>query len=304
MSTIRAVGLVVYTYGVLEERLETLWDWFRGVEAWMGHAFAEYCFTPRDKESRRIWKATRQNREKLFERLKAEQPWFVLYLGWPAATLKGRAYQTEGVHAWLKSQRQPPKGGASNRSPSYLSLIAHRSLLERESSVDGFLQLAASGWRAADGVYGFIDVETEVQPQADLIHNFDHLLSDLIAREYFEEFRVWQWLKPHLDRRVWKAFWGNLLGAEHLRRLGGIEELRRTDAPLRRRLPEFEEQSYQEGLRILRNCACYDRWLDLDNHGVLLAQSESPLSWYSHKGQQCRRDLDEALAKISLRADG
>jgi len=304
MSTIRAIGLVVYTYCVLEDRLEAIWNWFQEIEAWSGHTFSEYGFSPHGKVSRRVWKATHENRMKLHDRLREEQPWYVLSFGWPAGTLNSRAHITGGVDAWLKSQRQPWKGGAAYRSPSYIAVIAHSDLFGRADSADGFLQLAASAWRLVDGVYGFVDVETGVPPQADLIDNFDCLVSDLIPPRYLGEFQAWQDLMPHVDRRVWKAFWGNLLGAEHLRRLGGIEELRRTDAPLRRRLPEFEEQSYQEGLRILRNCACYDRWLDLDNHGVLLAQSESPLSWYSHKGQQCRRDLDEALAKISLRADG
>lgn len=303
MDTIRAVGLVVYAYGVLEERLEALWDWFGEVEAWVGQPFAEYYFTPRGKQSLRIWKATRQNRERLLERLRVEQPWFVLDLGWPAGTLKARAYQTEGADVALKSREQPWKGGADYCWPSYLSLIAHRSLLEREGSVDGLLQLAMSAWRAIDGVYGFIDIETGVPPQADLIHTFDHLLSNLITPEYDQEFTAWQLLRSYLDRRVWKAFWGNLLGAEHLIRLGGIEELRRSDAPYRRRLPEFEQQAYREGTRILQESSGYHRWLDLDNQGVLLTLSESPLTWYDHDEQQRRQALDKALTKIALRTD-
>ncbi len=303
MDTIRAVGLVVYTYGVLEERLGTIWDWFGEVEAWMRHPLAEYGFTPRGKQSLRIWKATRQNRERLLDRLRVEQPWFVLNFGWPAGTLKARAYQTEGGDVALKSREQPWKGGARYRSPSYLSLIAHRNLLEHEGSVDGFLQLAVSAWRAVDGVYGFIDVETGVPPQADLIHNFDHLLSNLIPPEYEAEFTAWQLLRPNLDPRVWKAFWGSLLGPEHLIRLGGIEELRRSDAPFRRRLPEFEQRAYREGTRILQGSDGYHRWLDLDNKGVLLTLSESPLTWYGRREQQRRQALDRALAQIALHAE-
>ena len=40
MRTIRAIGLVVYTYGVMEERLEVLRRWFDAVEAWLGQPFA------------------------------------------------------------------------------------------------------------------------------------------------------------------------------------------------------------------------------------------------------------------------
>jgi len=300
MRTIRAIGLVVYTYGVMEERLEVLRRWFDAVEAWLGQPFAEYGFAPRGKESLRVWKATEHNRERLVERLRVERPWFVLDFGWPAGTLKARAYKTGGVDVALKSREQPWKGGTSYRSPSYLSLIAHRNLLEQGNCVEGLLQLATSAWQAIDGVYGFIDVETGVPPQADLIHNFDQLLSNRIPPEYFAEFKAWQLLQPSLDRRVWKAFWGNLLGAEHLRRLGGIEQLRRGDA-LRRRLPEFERQAYQEGLEALESCECYQKRSELTDGGVLLTLSESPLSWDDAEVQKRRQRLDATLAAIALR---
>lgn len=75
MSTVEAVGLVVYTYDVLEERLDAIWAWFQAVEAWAGHVFTEYGFSPREKQSLRIWKATQKNRANLLERLRTEQPW-------------------------------------------------------------------------------------------------------------------------------------------------------------------------------------------------------------------------------------
>ncbi len=38
--TVRVVGMVIYTYAVLEERLDPLWAWLHRVKAWAGHSFA------------------------------------------------------------------------------------------------------------------------------------------------------------------------------------------------------------------------------------------------------------------------
>jgi hypothetical protein len=83
MSQIRAVGLVVYTYGELEKSAETLWDWLQQVEEWSGEPFAEFLLAPRGRESRRVLRTTQRNLAGLYERLRSGEPWYLLALAWP-----------------------------------------------------------------------------------------------------------------------------------------------------------------------------------------------------------------------------
>lgn len=301
MSGIRAIGMVIYTYGILEERLDPLWDWLQRVEAWAGQRYAEFDFEPRAKESLRVWKATPKNLANLYHRLQVEQPWFVLNLGWPRGSL--RATSPQGVFVSVASEPQPKRGGESYRTPSYVYLEVTPEIIRQSATgVSGLLDLGIQAWAIADGVYGFIDVETGIPLQDNISRNVAHLFDSTVPPEYHREFRKWQELMPRLDKRVWKAFWGNFLGAEHLQELGGIRELRRAD-PLYRILPEYLEQAYQQGIRRLRESNGYHEWRELAKGGVLLTLSASPLEWFEKEVQERRVKLQEALEPIALRVE-
>jgi hypothetical protein len=184
--------------------------------------------------------------------------------------------------------------------PSYMALIAHPEvLMQSTTGVAGFLDLGARAWQIVNGVYGFIDVETGVSLQDDILRNFAHLFDSTVPPKYHQEFRKWQDLMPKLDKRVWKAFWGNFLGAEHLRQLGGIQEMRRAD-PRYRLLPEYLERAYQQGVERLRACDCYHEWRDLANGGVLLTLSASPLDALEVPVQARRARLQKALGQLAI----
>lgn len=301
MTGIRAVGMVIYTYGVLEERLDPLWDWLQRVEAWSGQRYAEFHFSPRAKHSLRVWKATPKNLANLYHRLQVEQPWFVLNLGWPRGTLDSVVPQ--GVFVSVGSEPQPERGTESYRRPSYIYLeVTPEVLLQSTTGISGFLDLGIQAWEIADGVYGFIDVETGIPLQDNISRNVAHLFDSTVPPEYHREFRKWQELMPKLDKRVWKAFWGNFLGAEHLRQLGGVQEMRRAD-PLYRLLPEYLEQAYQQGIERLRACDCYEEWRELAGGGVLLTLSSSPLDVLDPRVQERQRRLQAVLEPIALRID-
>lgn len=191
----------------------------------------------------------------------------------------------------------------SYRTPSYIYLQVHPEVLVRSpGGISGFLDLGMQAWAIVDGVYGFIDVETGIPLQDAISRNAFHLFDSTVPPEYHREFRKWQELMPRLDKRVWKAFWGNFLGAEHLQELGGIRELRRAD-PLYRILPEYLEQAYQQGIRRLRESNGYHEWRELAKGGVLLTLSASPLEWFEKEVQERRVKLQEALEPIALRVE-
>ncbi len=300
MKEIRVIGMVIYTYAILEERLEELWNWLKRVEEWSGQPYAEFHFSSRAKQSLRVWKATERNRAKLYDRLHAEQPWFVLDFGWPRGALDNVLSKTKGLDVALRSRPQPSRGGESYRSPSYIWLGMHPEVLIQSSTgVSGLLELGVQAWEIIDGVYGFIDVETGIPLRDDILRNAIHLFDSTVPKEYEMEFLLWVHARSELDKRVWKAFWGNFLGAEHLRQLGGIEEMRRAD-PLYRRLPEYLEQAYQQGRARLRESSCYHEWRDLAHGGVLLTLSESPLDWFEKQVQERKACLQEVFGQVAL----
>ena len=297
MNEIRAVGMVIYTYERLEQRLDPLWDWLHRVEQWAGRPYAEFHFSSRIKDSIRIWKATPKNRAQLYQRLQTEQPWFVLDFGWPQGSLRSIS---PPLYVCIASEPQPWHGGESYRTPSYVYIEAHpQVLLQSSEGIPGFLELGMQAWAIINGVYGFIDLETGLPLQDNISRNIHHLFDSTVPPEYHREFRAWQELMPKLDKRVWKAFWGNFLGAEHLRQLGGIQELRRAD-PLYQLRPEYLEQAYQRGKEILRASKSYVGWYELAGGGVLLTLSASPLEGLEKEVQERRERLQAVLAPIAL----
>jgi hypothetical protein len=295
---IRAIGMVVYTYVVLEERFEDIWHWFQDVETWAGQPYAEFHFSSRAKKSRRIWKATSTNRADLYQRLRVEQPWLTLHFGWPTGLL--RNYQTKGLFACAISYLQPRRGSERYRKPSYLALIVSPDILLRSTTgAPGLFQLGAQAWRTVGGVYGFVDVETGIPPQDHLSRNIDAFLSNLVPSDFYPELEKWHLLQSRLDRRVWKAFWGNFLSAEHLELLGGVREMRRSD-PHYELKAEYRERAYQQGIERLRGCGCHEQWRELANGGVLLTLSPSPLDWFEPQAQERRARLQEALGHLAI----
>jgi len=300
LSPIRAVGMVIYTYEILEERREALWAWLQQVEIWSGRQYAEFSFEPWSRKSIRVWKATPRNRENLYQRLQEEQPWCVLHLGWPRGALK--SYEVQRLEVVIKSWTGLRRETGS-RIPSHVYLKVHPDVLvESRGGVLGFLELGIRAWELIGGVYGFIDVETGVPLQDHLDRNVDRLYDSTVPPAYHREFRAWQDLESKLDRRVWKAFWGNFLGAEHLRQLGGIQALRRAD-PLYELKPEYLAQAYREGVERLRGSGAWVGWWELAGGGVLVTLSASPLEWGEAAVQARWQRLQALLRPISWEAE-
>lgn len=301
MGEPRVVGMVIYTYAILEERLEELWQWLASVEHWAGQPFAEFAFDSRAKESSRIWKASPKNRAILYQRLQTEQPWAGIDFGWPAGTLRSKPYKTRGMDVFIESRPQPQRGNESYRRPSYVCVEVHTDILRRSiSGVSGFIELGIDAWRIISGVYGFIDVETGTPLRDDFLRNAIHLFDTTVPPEYHQEFRAWQRLESDLDKRVWKAFWGNFLSAEHVRQLGGVQNMRHAD-PLYRLLPEYLEQAYKRGIERLQACHCIYQMYQLANGGVLLTLSKNPLTWSDIEVQRRANLLQNALGQLVLR---
>jgi hypothetical protein len=292
--------MVIYTYTVLEEHLEALWGWLHHVEHWSNQSFAEFGFDSHAKESHRVWKATAKNRVNLYQRLQVEQPWSILNLAWPAGTLRSSPFRMKGMDVAVVSRPQPRRGSESYRVPSCLYVEVHPTVLVHSTTgVSGFLSLGIQAWQIVEGVYGFIDIETGIPLADDISRNAIHLFESTVPPEHHQEFRKWQDLMPHLDKRVWKAFWGNFLGAEHLRQLGGIQEMRRAD-PRYRLLPEYLEKAYQQGVERLQACSCVSEWFDLANSGVLMTLSSSPLDWFAPEVRMRQDRLQETLGELAL----
>jgi len=299
MNEIRMVGMVIYTYEILEQRLNPLWDWLHRIEQWANRSYSEFNFVPRGKQSLRVWKVSHQNQTKLYQRLRTET-WFSFSLGWPRGALR---ISSPPLYVCVTSRPQPERGMESYRTPSYVYLQANPDVIQASTEgIEGFVRLGMAAWEIVEGVYGFIDVETGIPLQDDIFRNAIHLFDSTVPPEYCREFRKWQELMPKLNKQVWKAFWGNFLGAEHLQELGGIRELRRAD-PLYRLLPEYLEQAYQRGLERLRASGGYHEWRELAGGGVLLTLSASPLEWFEKEVQERRARLQEALEPIALKVE-
>lgn len=299
MQNIRAVGMVIYTYSILEQRAEELWAWMEAVERWSGKDFTTYYFVPEGKRpSKRARRLTHNERGRLPERLRTATPWYAWGVAWP--TFEEPLHLVGGIGVSVKSRPQPERGQERYRSPSYVFLEAYVDLLETSlNQVASLVSLGARLWRIIDGVYGFIDVETGVPLQDNLLRNAIHLFDSTVPPEFCTEFREWQELMPVLNRRVWKAFWGNFLGAEHLQMMGGVKDLQRAD-PQRRMLPEYKDQAYKAGLQKLEACDCFQRLEPLSDGGVVGYLSESPLDWFETEVQTRAEQLQSVLGELAI----
>ena len=297
VANIRAVGMVIYTYAVLEERLDALWAWVKRVERWSGVTFSSYDFTARNKPTHGHGQATPGNRKRLYRRLQTQQPWFTWGYLWPTEEL---IRVSHGIHLAITSRPQPERNGERFRSPSYIFLEAHVDILKSEvERMRDFVALGAQAWDIAGGSYGFIDVETGTPLRDRVLRNAIHLFDSTVQPEFHNEFREWQMLMPVLNRRVWKAFWGNFLGAEHLQSLGGVKDLQRAD-PQRQMLPEYQEQAYRTGLQKLNACGCFHQLEPLAGGGVMGCLSESPLDWFEPEVQARVERLQNTLGTLTL----
>ncbi len=298
MQNMRTVGMVIYTYSTLEQRFKELWEWVEAIERWSGKSFTTYYFTPEAKRTSKAKSLTLKERERLSERLQLETPWYAWGIAWP--TIEKRLYLVGGIQITIRSRPQPERGQESYRSPSYIFLEAHVDLMESSlTQAASLVSLGTQLWRIVDGVYGFIDVETGVPLQDDLLRNSIHLFDSTVPPEFHAEFREWQKLMPVLNRRVWKAFWGNFLGAEHLEIMGGVKDLQRAD-PQRRMLPEYKEQAYRIGRQKLEACDCFKRFEPLSGGGVVGCLSESPLDWFEPEVQTRTSRLQATLGDLAI----
>jgi hypothetical protein len=298
MNKIKSIGMVIYSYKVIEDRSEELWEWLENVEIWAKYKYSEFVFAPRDKESRRIWKATPKNRELLLSRMKVEKPWSVINYGWPENSLRSFPAFTRGYQVSIKSREQVWKGGEKYRTPSYVSLVVHPEILDRSSGINDFLGLGIEAWEMIEGVYGFIDIETDAPLHDSLLRNFDHLMSNLVPDEGFQEFRRWQEISNRLNKNIWKVFWGNFLGMEHICQLGNLE----AEDNKNRSKPQITDHlnNYERGLEGLLKCNCFYDSYDLSNKGLLLTLSSSPFDWYDSNVQLKRNLLQEVLAPVAI----
>jgi hypothetical protein len=296
MAEIRAIGAVIYTYGILEDTLDQLWDWLLKVEAWSGHPYEEYVFSRRGKDSHRLWKMNAKNRERLFLRLNTEKPWFLVTLSWPKDDLKTFPIKTKGIQVTIKSWGQPWKRGEGYRTPSYVSILFHPKILVGEIKIKELLDLCAEAWGFTNGVYGFIDIETGIPLQDNLARNIDHLMSNLVPKEHFQEFYQWVMIKPELHRKIWKVFWCNLIGAGHIRQLGGYKELRKAN-PYQ---PESEllAVAYERGKNLL--LGDLERYLALDRGGFLFTLCDSPMDWFDDETQLKKNEMQTVFNSIAI----
>jgi hypothetical protein len=299
MQQVQAVGMVIYTYHGLEERFERLWDWILQVETWTRTTCAEFHFSSRAKQSRRIWKATPENRQNLQARLYEEQPWSILDFGWPAGVLRSTPAEMKGWEVAFGSRLQPTPGTTGYRRPSYIYLEVHPDILTNSTTgVEGLLNLGVNLWQLVDGVYGFIDVETGVPLQDDISRNVIQLFDSTVPTHYHQEYRLWQRLDNQIDKRVWKSFWGNFLSSEHLRQLGGIKEIRSANRNQSR--AESLDQAYKQGTARLQGIDCLERQIALANDGVCVTLSHSPLDWFQPAVQECQHQLQHTLGQVAI----
>ena len=208
--------------------------------------------------------------------------------------------EANGVQLSIDSRPQPKQGGERYRECSYVFLNVHADTFESTTTgVKGLLELGKQLWRLVNGVYGFVEVETGIPLQDNILRNVIHLNDSTIPSEFREEFRRWQGITSDLDKKVWKAFWGNFLGAEHLRQLGGIKNMQRVD-PYRRILPDFGELAYKLGKQRIADRRCHEKLDELTSDGLLVTLSEDPLAWPDLPVQERQVQFQSALDPISI----
>jgi hypothetical protein len=295
MEKIREIGLVIYSYGAIEDHLEMIWNWISEIEIWFGRTFAEYIFIRRGKESHRLWKNTSKNRLNLYSRLQIEKPWFVLGFGWPEGCLNAHPGQSMGIKIFIKSWPQKDPDSNRVRWPSYISILVHPDVVsQKDNRFAGLLDLGVQAWDIIDGVYGFIDVDTGVPLQDDLLRNIDFFMSNLIPKEFQGEFRKWQEIQPYLGKKIWKIFWANFINANHITTLGDIAEMRRSDPY--RHLEELQAIAYDKGIeKLINNSKNFHELRCLSHKGMLITISPSPLEWSDAWVQERRKIIQELI---------
>lgn len=219
-QTLHAVGLVIYTYGELESVQDDILTWASRVEAWLSRRIDAFAFESRAKMSQRIWKYTPQNVITLHRRLQQERPWTNLLFGWGADSLRRTPRETGGGMLFIKSRPQPERGRERMRHPSFVYLELHPDLLAASNGgMQGLITHGIDLWSRIDGCYGFIDAEADWGVHSDLSRNILHFNDSTLPVAYQEEYLLWKQIDAILDRRMWRPFWGNFLGAPHLHAL-------------------------------------------------------------------------------------
>ncbi len=294
---INEIGLVIYTYEPLENRLDPLWDWFRLVEEWYGNPYKELSFSARNKKLGKIHTASSINRNKLYKRLIDNKSWNLLSMGTPNGVLSNFISDLpKGINATLKSVQQPKLGGESYRTPSYLSIIVDPMIFNDVNQINGFIDLGIKAWSIVNGIYGFIDINAGIPPSDNLVRNFACVVSNLIPIEYIQEFKEWQLILSKLNKRIWKVFWGNFISREHIQMIGGYDRMRKED--YYRPQQELLEISWNKGHQLLEGIA--ETVINLPNNGMFLSLSINPLDWLEEKTQNQQKILQNILGSISI----
>lgn len=294
---IRAIGLAIYTYTTLEDHLDPLWEWLHEVEEWFGIPFSELHYWPRNKRASNILNASQTNRKRLYKRLHDDMPWNLISFGTPGGIL-GRSIveYPHGIDVTVFSWPTASHGLESYRYPSRLCILVNPNIFINNQKTEDFINLGAKAWSLAEGAYGFIDIDTGIPPNDNLVRNIACLVGDLVPLEYFKEFREWQTILPALNKKIWKVFWGNYLNQGHLQQLGGYADLRKAD--WFRDQAEILEESRIIGKKIVDEKL--GEMLELSDKGCFFRLSESPLNWEQKAIQLKRRGWQEVLTPISI----
>jgi hypothetical protein len=294
---IRTIGLVIYTYNNLEDYLDPIWDWVQTIEAWYEKPFAELHFLPRNKKGGKVIEASLSNRVRLHTRLKNEKPWTLISFGYPRDILKGYLGEvSNGVVVSMLSSPKSKYGEEAYRYPSRLTIEVDPSVFRKTGKTADFITLGSQAWSITQGVYGFIDIDTGISPNDNLIRNFACVVSNLIPQEHLQEFKEWQAILPTLDKRIWKVFWGNYLSREHIQQLGGYADMRRSD--WHRSQSEIIVESLEKGQELLNNST--GNLIKLPNDGYFFQLSDTPLNWTQQETQIKRRNIQEIFEPISI----
>jgi hypothetical protein len=293
----REVGLGIFSYKPLEILLDSLWEWIYDVEQWYAEPYSELLFSPQNKRPGKILEASPTNRRRLHKRLQDDVPWNLIVFGTPRGILsKSVSEYSKGLYVTIKSYPQPKRGAENYRHPSYLSIIVDPNIFLDDKKTIEFIHLGARIWSITEGVYGFIDIDTGIPPSDNLARNIACVVSNLIPPEHFQEFKEWQDILPVLNKRLWKAFWGNYISIEHIQQLGGYAKMRRAD--WYRPQSEILDESWQKGKFLLKEEI--GELLELSNKGYFFRSSTSPLDWLEPETQRKRKKIQEVLASISI----
>ena len=97
---------------------------------------------------------------------------------------------------------------------------------------------------------------------------------------------------------MWKAFWGNFIGAGHIQQLGGLKDLRKMNPYTS--LESLSKIAYDKGVEILTGCNCFELCRKINHQGFLITLSPSPLEWFQGETQTRREQLQKSLAPVAI----